>query len=236
MPVASAGGGHPERDRDGEVPGRDHRDDAARRVAQLVALAGHLAAAARPARASTRPARVVLQEVDRLADVGVGLGPRLRALADLERGDLAAGARAATRAARDQHLRALRRGRARPRRGAAAAAPARPRPRPACAAAASATTRSGSPGSVDIELVARRARSSPIHTGTRSGSSASRLAQRVARAARGRRAAQLEDRLVGERLHAVPARPRAARPAPRRAPARAGTTRCEVFSSRRRTR
>ncbi len=35
-----------------------------------------------------RGARVVLQEVDRLADVGVGLQPRLRTLTDGQRGQL----------------------------------------------------------------------------------------------------------------------------------------------------
>ena len=62
--------------------------------AQLVALAGQLDQVA--ARAGTRGlllqldrgARVVLEEVDRLADVAVGLAPRLRRLADLERADL----------------------------------------------------------------------------------------------------------------------------------------------------
>ena len=82
-----AGRDHPERDRDGEVPGRDHRDHAARAPAQLVALARHL----QQRRALGKvegAARVVLEEVDRLADVGVGLGPRLGRLADLERRDL----------------------------------------------------------------------------------------------------------------------------------------------------
>ena len=48
-------GGHPERDREREVPRRDDRDDAARRVAQLVALARHLEQRRGPARA--RPPR-----------------------------------------------------------------------------------------------------------------------------------------------------------------------------------
>ena len=80
-------GGHPRGDRQREVPGRDHRADAARRVVQLVALAGHLQQR-RPVAALQldRGARVELEEVDRLADVGIGLRPGLGALAHGERG------------------------------------------------------------------------------------------------------------------------------------------------------
>ncbi len=70
---------HSGRDREREVPGRDDRNHAARPVRHRVALAGDL----RQRRAVAEPdglARVVLAEVDRLADVRVGLGPRLRAL------------------------------------------------------------------------------------------------------------------------------------------------------------
>ena len=82
-----AGGGHPGRDGEREVPRRDHRDNAARLVAHLVPLAGRLHEL-RPARQPHGLARVVLEEVDRLAHVGVGLGPRLRALAHLQGGEL----------------------------------------------------------------------------------------------------------------------------------------------------
>src|SRR3954470_8950636 len=80
-------GGHAERDRDREVPRGDDRNHAARRVVQLVALARHLEQGG-ALREVDGSARVVLEEVDRLADVGVRLRPRLRRLADLERGDL----------------------------------------------------------------------------------------------------------------------------------------------------
>src|SRR5205807_8828010 len=60
---------------------------AARYVAQRVALAGRLldlgAAVERDGASG-----VVAQEVDRLGDVGVGLGPRLGALAHAQRGEL----------------------------------------------------------------------------------------------------------------------------------------------------
>ena len=80
-------GDHAHRDRHREVPGRDDRGDAARDVAHRVVLAGHLQE--RAARLELdRAARVELEEVDRLADVGVGLAPWLRALADLQRGQL----------------------------------------------------------------------------------------------------------------------------------------------------
>ena len=78
---------HPARDRQREVPRRDDRDDAARHVAQLVALAGNLEQRPSAVELDRRP-RVVLEEVDRLADVGVGLAPRLGAFAHLQRGEL----------------------------------------------------------------------------------------------------------------------------------------------------
>ena len=82
-----AGGGHPERDRHREVPRGDDGDDAAGLVAQLVALARGLEERS-ALREIERPAGVVLEEVDRLADVAVGLRPRLGALAHRQRGDL----------------------------------------------------------------------------------------------------------------------------------------------------
>ena len=79
--------------------------------AQLVALAGRLEQRG-ALREVDRPARVVLEEVDRLAHVGVGLGPRLRALAHRQRGDLEPPLAQPLRGAH-QHLRPLLR-RARP--------------------------------------------------------------------------------------------------------------------------
>ena len=55
-------------------------------VAHLVALARDLEELLAPLEGDG-PAGVELEEVDRLADVGVRLGPRLRALADRERGE-----------------------------------------------------------------------------------------------------------------------------------------------------
>ena len=84
-----AGGRHAHGDRDREVPRRDDRHHAARRVAHLVALAGdleeRLAAIERDGAAG-----VELEEVDGLADVGVGLVPGLGALAHRQRGELGA--------------------------------------------------------------------------------------------------------------------------------------------------
>ena len=76
--------GHARRDRDREVPGRDDGGHATRPVRELVVLARYLHE--RSAGLERHgAARVVLEEVDRLADVAVRLGPRLRALAHLER-------------------------------------------------------------------------------------------------------------------------------------------------------
>ncbi len=96
------GRGHAGGDRQGEVPGRDHGRHAARLVAHRVPLARHLQQLGARAQAQ-RLARVVLEEVDRLAHVGVRLGPRLRALAHLERRQLEA-ARAQDRRGPHQHL------------------------------------------------------------------------------------------------------------------------------------
>ena len=110
-------GRHAARDGQREVPRGDHRGDAAGRVAHLVALAGHLEKLA-PALQLHRRAGVVLEEVDRLAHVGVGLGPRLRALAHREGGQRQTPL-AQPRGGADQHLRALVRGTRAPRPGAA---------------------------------------------------------------------------------------------------------------------
>ena len=83
------GADHARGDRQREVPRRDHAGHAAADVAHRVALARQLdqrlAAVERE-----RALRVVLEEVDRLADVAVGLGPGLAGLADGERGELQA--------------------------------------------------------------------------------------------------------------------------------------------------
>ena len=84
------GGGHAAEDRQREVPRRDDDGDAARLVEVLVLLAGHVAAL-RLGQAE-HLAGVVLAEVDRLGDVGVGLAPGLAALVDLPGGQLEAAA------------------------------------------------------------------------------------------------------------------------------------------------
>ena len=178
-------GGHPGGDREREVPGRDHRRDPERLVAHRVALAGRLGqllAAVELRRAE----RVVLEEVDRLADVGVGLRPRLRALAHLERGELGP-AVAQGRGGAAQHRGALGRRCGRPLAGAAtaatatasasSAAPARP---------ATATTRSGFAGVGRLEPGADP-RSPPISTGTSIGSPRSSSASAVEQSPRERR-------------------------------------------------
>ncbi len=99
------GRGHPGRDREREVPRRDHRRDPARHAAHRVALARDLYQLLAPLELH-RSLRVVGEEVDRLADVGVGLRPRLRALPHFECGELwPAGPQDSGRGA--QHLGAL---------------------------------------------------------------------------------------------------------------------------------
>ena len=164
-------GDHPAGDRDREVPGRDHGDDAARAVAERVALARHLQQLGAGLELDGA-ARVVLEEVDRLAHVGVRLRPRLGALAHLQRGDLepvlaqpGGGAREDRGALRGRPAAPLALAGARPPR-------ARRRRRPAGAAAARATTRSGAPGSVETSASPARV-SCPTQTGTSSGRAAS---------------------------------------------------------------
>ena len=71
------GGGHAGEDRQREVPGGDDDGDAARSL-DGVGLAGHVAV---PGLGQAEHlAGVVLAEVDRLGDVGVGLAPGLAAL------------------------------------------------------------------------------------------------------------------------------------------------------------
>ena len=107
------GARHPGRDREREVPRRDHRGHPPGGVAHPVSLAREPGAAPGPRSRSIAAPRVVLEEVDRLADVGVGLIPRLRALAHLERRELEPVA-AEDRRRVEQHLGALARGSARP--------------------------------------------------------------------------------------------------------------------------
>ncbi len=107
-----ARGDHPERDRQREVPRGDDRDHAAGAVVHLVALARHDQQRAAPVERDGRPG-VVLEEVDGLADVRVGLGPGLGRLADGERGGLVA-ALAQPRRRVDEGLRALEGRHARP--------------------------------------------------------------------------------------------------------------------------
>ena len=86
LPAASAAVVIPAAIANGKFQGRDDRHHAARPVRHRVALAGDL----RQRCALAEPdslARVVLAEVDRLADVRVRLGPRLRALPHGEGGE-----------------------------------------------------------------------------------------------------------------------------------------------------
>ena len=161
----------PHGDRDREVPRRDDRDDAARRGSASRCARRGPGSSGVPRSSATRPAGVVLEEVDRLADVGVGLGPRLGALADGERGELVAalaqprgGARRASRRARSARRRAP--SRAKPR------AAARRRASTSAARRARGATRRRGRGRRGRSRRARRRRAgrSPIHTGTRSGS------------------------------------------------------------------
>jgi deazaflavin-dependent oxidoreductase (nitroreductase family) len=92
--------------------------DPARHVAQLVALAGDLQQRT-PGLQRERAPGVELEEVDRLAHVGVGLGPGLGRLADHQRGDLVAPL-AQPRGGADQRLGPLGRRPSRPLRERAA--------------------------------------------------------------------------------------------------------------------
>ena len=110
-------GRHAAGDREREVPRRDHRRHAARLVGHRVALAGHLHQLGALLELD-RLACVVLEEVDRLAHVGVGLGPGLCALAHLQARPARGGGRAGSRRRRSAPRRAGRRS-ARPTRDAA---------------------------------------------------------------------------------------------------------------------
>ena len=201
LPVASAGGDHPERDRDAgssraRSPRRRRAGSSAARCARPAP-----AAAARPGRGRGRRARST-----RGSRSPRRRRRRPRATAWPPRGPRARRSRAAARAATPPRRRGSRR---------AARASSRPTsraPLPAAsasaastssgvAAAASATTRSGVPGSVEIRSSPSR-RSSPIQTGTRIGGWASCVGERAGELRADRRAPQLEDRLVGELVHA----------------------------------
>ena len=82
------GGRHPGEDRERKVPGRDHHAHAPRQEAGGVFLAGHVHAAGREE--VHRLPGVVVAEVDRLGDVGVGLPPGFADLEHHRRGELVA--------------------------------------------------------------------------------------------------------------------------------------------------
>ena len=98
LPVTSAAAVMPREDRQREIPRRDDDGDAARLVEVAVVLAGHVAVLRRAELQHLE--RVVVAEVDRLGDVGVGLAPRLAALVDDPRGQLEAALRGTARRAR----------------------------------------------------------------------------------------------------------------------------------------
>ena len=81
------GGDHASRDREREVPRRDHDADAARLVEVRVPLAGRLEHWCAFAHAH-RLAPVVLAEVDRFAHVRVGLRERLAGFEHAQAGEL----------------------------------------------------------------------------------------------------------------------------------------------------
>ena len=234
LPVARPARDHPERDREREVPRRDDGDDPARAVAHRVALARHLQQRG-ALRDVERAAGVVLEEVDRLADVRVGLGPRLRALAHGQRGRLQAPLAQPLRGPQ-QRVRALL-GR---RRGPALGAALRGLQRRVDVLRRRLGRRGHDPlglaGVRRDELLAVALVVADPHRHLQRRPRIVRADRLVERRAHGR-PAQLEDRLVGELLHAVTV-PGGASSASIEAP-RAWSARkesLEVFSSRRRTR
>ena len=227
--------GHPAGDRDREVPRGDDSGDAARDVAQLVALPGDLDQL-RAGRELDRAARVVLEKVDRLAHVGIGLGPGLGALAHLERGELEPPL-AHPRSSPQQRLRPLL---GRPRRPRLRARAGRGHRRIHLGLGgvrgigdnALRLTRIAS-----TSAVTRNRSSPPIITGTRRGSCASTRATASSSPARtgARRSSKIgslakAERLIVTTLTAVARErltaPRATARAALRVPARTGTTRC----------
>jgi hypothetical protein len=152
LPRGQAGGDHAARDRDGEVPGRDDRHDAAPAQRRALRSPG-IWRSSEPFSSSIAPARVVLEEVDRLAHVRVGFGPGLRRLAHGERGDpQPVGAQVLSRAQED--LGALGGRAVAPRRSGAPSRLESGVDVLRVATADRATTRSGAPGSVETERVA----------------------------------------------------------------------------------
>ena len=225
-----AGGGHPERDREREVPRRDDGHDPAGVPAQLVALAGRLEQGS-ALREVDRPARVVLEEVDRLADVAVGLRPRLGALAHGERRGLEPPLAQPLRRA-DQRGRALLGGRV----------PAARDPERLVDLAGPRRGRLGD-HTVGLAGIGRgdvRALALVIPDPHRDLQRTARvvLLQRVGEAGAHRRAPELEDRLVGERLHAAADARGLASSSSSAVPFACSARKLsfEVFSSRRRTR
>ena len=120
------GGDHAGRDREREVPRRDHDADAARLVPVRVRARPAVASIGAPSPSATARAAVVLAEVDRFAHVGVGLGERLAGFEHAQRRELVAPAahevggaeqhRGAVVPRRRAPLRTPRRRRSRPRR------------------------------------------------------------------------------------------------------------------------
>ena len=192
-----AGGRHAHGDRDREVPRRDDRHDAARRVAHLVALAGdleeRLAAVERDGAAG-----VELEEVDGLADVGVGLVPGLGALADRQRGELGAALAHPGRGARRGSRRAWWRGSATSAGSRAwRSAPPR-RPRRSVAAALSGDDAVGRAGIVRGQLFGVALAVADPHRDAQGELGLERWPCPASSSSRTRRAAQLADRLVDE--------------------------------------
>ena len=185
-----------------------------------------------------RPSRVVLEEVDRLADVRVGLRPRLAALADGERGELGA-ADAQVAGGAHEGARALLGGRARP--GAQRVARGGDR---AIGLGRRADRRGGDDpvgcrrvGGDELLAVAAVVPDPDRDPQRQAGVE---LPERVAQPPALRRPAQLEHRLVAEgreigHAHEVKAGPRAPR-SPRRRLVGGRKDSLAVFSSSRRTR
>ena len=198
LPVASAAAVIPSGIASGKFQGEMTAVTPRGRVAQRVALAGRPAASGRAPVELDRASRVVLEEVDRLADVRVGLGPRLAALADGERGELGAALAQVAGGAQEGVRALLARACATTRRQRVArGGDRRARPRRASPIAAVATTRSGAPGrwrrAPRRRGGRRRSRRGPAAAGAASSS-----AERVGQPPALRRPAQLEHRLVGE--------------------------------------
>ena len=196
-----AGGDHPERDRDGEVPGRDHRDDAARASSAARCARPAPAAAARPGQGRGRRARST-----RGSRSPRTRRRRPRATAWPPRGPRARRSRAAARAATPPRRRGSRR---------AARASSRPTCAPRCpaASASAASTSSGRRGGGLGHHAAGRAGvgrdqvvalAALVADPDRHPDRRPRVVgrERAGELRADRRPPQLEDRLVGELVHA----------------------------------